>query len=97
MQNEILRKIHEGLLEPLQDLREVYNTPLSRIEKTFKEGRVSGYVECLKRYEKAMEMYGNTTAKHDKKYKSVASDDERLLKYMLCCIRIYKELFYEEF
>lgn len=59
MNNEILRTIHEKLLEPLQDLREVYNKQLSMSEKTFKEGRVSGYVECLKIYENAMEKYAS--------------------------------------
>lgn len=91
MNNEILRTIHEKLLEPLQDLRDVYNKHLPMSEKTFKEGRVSGYVECLKIYENAMEKYENTTEKHD------TSDDDRLFRYLLCCMRLYKEVFYEEF
>lgn len=38
MNNEILRTIHEKLLEPLQDLREVYNNKqLSMSEKHLKK------------------------------------------------------------
>lgn len=37
MNNEILRTIHEKLLEPLQDLREVYNKQLSMSEKHLKK------------------------------------------------------------
>lgn len=94
MNNEILRTIHEGLLEPLQDSRMAYNMSLSRTEKTFKEGCVSGYVECLKRYEMLLKKYENTTVKHDKQY---MSEDDRIFRYISCCIHLYKEVFYEEF
>lgn len=61
-QNEVLRSIHDELLEPLDGLRNVYNTSLSGTAKAFREGLVTGYAKCLTRYEDSMKKHTSNTS-----------------------------------
>lgn len=61
-QNEILRSIHDELLEPLDDLRTACNMSLSGTAKTFREGFATGYAKCLTRYEDSMKKHTSNTS-----------------------------------